>query len=291
VPRRRSFILLATAGLTAMSLAGCGSSSGTAHDGSPSASPSPKSSSASASAHQAAANQASTSSELLDRINKAVTAKGSVVTSLNSVSSAGKLTGQGPTRFGSSPAGDFALEVRTPASSDKIRAVYVDNAFYLQLGSSVPLPSGKSWLGLSQADVQGDNAAAFGPIISSLNQLGNVQAGFAVLGAATTFTPGGQETVGGVPTVKYDVAIDVAKAAQSSDPATAKQYQTLKNAGVSTLTYSVWVDGDDLPRKLSSSTDVGGSTTATTVTYSDWGKSVTIQAPPAEQVAHLADVL
>src|SRR5437879_4906546 len=215
--------------MASLILVGCGSSSGTAHDGSPSASPSPKSSSASA--QRAAANQASTSAELLGRITKAATAKGSVVTSLNSVSSAGKLTGEGPTRFGSSPAGDFTLEVRTPGSSDKIRAVYVDNAFYLQLGSSVPLPSGKSWLGLSQADVQGDNAAAFGPIISSINQLGNVQAGFAVLGAATTFTPNGQETVAGVPTLKYDVAIDVAKAAESSDPATAKQYQTLKNDG------------------------------------------------------------
>ena len=52
-------------------------------------------------------------------------------------------------RFGSSPAGDFTLEVRTPGSSDKIRAVYVDNAFYLQLGSSVPLPSGNPHYGLT----------------------------------------------------------------------------------------------------------------------------------------------
>jgi hypothetical protein len=48
------------------------------------------------------------------------------------------------------------------------------------------------------------------------------------------------------------------------------------------VTYDLWFDADGLLRRMQA--DLGSDDGTMTVVLSDWGKDVTIQAPPASEV-------
>ena len=93
----------------------------------------------------------------------------------------------------------------------------------------------------------------------------------------------GKETVDGTATDHYRLSID-AKAialALPSMPAEAS------SAIPATETVDVWFDGDGRYKQMKM--DAGGATV--TETFSDWGKSVTVKAPPASQVQDMSSAL
>ena len=54
--------------------------------------------------------------------------------------------------------------------------------------------------------------------------------------------------------------------------------------GLKELEYSMWVDDQDLPRKMATVIETPQGKVSTTGTYRGWGEPVEVSAPPARQV-------
>jgi hypothetical protein len=100
----------------------------------------------------------------------------------------------------------------------------------------------------------------------------------------------GEETIDGVKTTHYTGAITVKDALDTLDAQTrTKLQQTYTQVGAQKINFDVWVDGQDLARKLTVklARSTGESTTLSVV-YSDFGKTVSVSAPPADQVGDIS---
>jgi hypothetical protein len=90
------------------------------------------------------------------------------------------------------------------------------------------------------------------------------------------------------------VTVDVKKMIEKqADPDLKKLMQAALDGGMTTLTNDVWLDAENLPVRLkmdmpfTNPADKKPTTLKTTVDYSDWGKAVTVEAPPASEVGEL----
>ncbi|MET0741326.1 MAG: hypothetical protein ABWZ26_07225 [Candidatus Nanopelagicales bacterium] len=275
---------LAAAALSlALALAGCTSGSG---DGSLA----DQTDRSTASESAASSSPVTNPEELFMRVSAAASEAGSVRTSFTSASAAGDVSGEGLVRFGSDYAADLTVSAPggTAAGAGGLRAVIVDETFYLQGGSEIGLPAGKTWISLTAAD-DSPLATSLAPLVTALATAGDMEQSFAALRAGTQLRVDGQEDIDGVATTKYVVTVDVAQAITVAGSA-AGQFQALEDLGVAAFDYAIWVGDDDLPRQYEHVLDIGGGTT-TRANYTDWGTTVAISAPPAEQVASLAELL
>ncbi len=101
---------------------------------------------------------------------------------------------------------------------------------------------------------------------------------FAAIADAASVKKGGTEQVGGVETTEYDVSVP-SSAVTKSNPTFAKLASSLPK----TIEYDLFVDQDNLLRKLETGFTVAGQKVDTEATFSDYGKSVSVEAPPAGQ--------
>lgn len=102
----------------------------------------------------------------------------------------------------------------------------------------------------------------------------------------------GTETVNGVSATHYSVTVELAKVAKQH-PELADILDLLIQNGVKTQSVQLWVDSQKRPVRISMSAQLpnpahSGSMINSTqsVDFTDWGVPVTIQAPPADQVAN-----
>ena len=91
--------------------------------------------------------------------------------------------------------------------------------------------------------------------------------------AVVSATNEGTDQVDGESLVHYTTTVDTQKLVSMLPPAAAGSLPK-------TVTQDWWFDSDGLIRKFSS--DIGSTTT--TLTFSNWGEDVSIEAPPADQV-------
>src|SRR5262249_26849788 len=100
----------------------------------------------------------------------------------------------------------------------------------------------------------------------------------------------GTETVGGVPTTHYRGVIDVQKALAKLPPKLRDQMQSTPGFGQANWNVDVWVDADGLPRKMVVDVDSSVMRLSEQFEFSDFGDSVDLTAPPADDVADFAQV-
>ena len=140
------------------------------------------------------------------------------------------------------------------------------------------LPGGKTWLKLDLQKLGKANGVDFGALLSQnpAQTLGQLQASGRV-------SKVGDETIDGVATTHYRATIDPSKIPQG------QQLQALTNAKYGP--YNVWIGKDDgyVHRVVTSySYAVPGSTGRQSFTltenFSDFGKTVTVDVPPASDV-------
>jgi hypothetical protein len=183
-----------------------------------------------------------------------------------------EMSGSGDMDMKSKPVtADLKLSSSTLGSSS-IRMLMVDNAMYLQMAQ----------LGDKYLKVALDGKD------SPLSQMGlgsiDPTAMFDKFGDAVSGgTYVGKETVDGTATDHYRLAID-AKAIASALPSLAAE---ASSAIPDTETVDVWFDGDGRYKQMKM--DTGGETV--TETFSDWGRPVTVKAPPASQVQDMSSAL
>lgn len=163
------------------------------------------------------------------------------------------------------------------------------------LGSSMylELPAGlvktpKPWIKFDPSGTDPVSKALAG-IVSEEQQDVDPTKAIGQLAGAGTITATGKDTVNGQPATKYAITVDTQKLLNSKLIAPQLK-QELQQAGVNlppTLNYTMWLNSDNLPVKLTVAEKIAGQQINVTVTYSDWGQPVTITAPPADQVGPL----
>nr|WP_228447098.1 DUF6612 family protein [Streptomyces paludis] len=163
-----------------------------------------------------------------------------------------------------------------------------------------PEMNGKRWLKFPMAaldDMAGKSGESpLGAMSSQLDR--NPAAETASLTAAKDLKRVGEETVDGVKTTHYkgSVPLSAMKAAlKGLDADTKKQRQkslkAYEDLGIDKLTMDMWVDGDDRTKQVRTRATTDGGPLDMTIKFVDYNKPVEIKAPPASEVADLAEMM
>lgn len=263
---------LAGAAVAALGLAaGCGGSSGDQHgkgaSGAASATAGAKSSGF---APGSAVDQASVKKMFSDAVAAATTVHVEMT-----MDGQIQMTGSGDMDMKSKPVeADLKLASST-LGSDSIRMLMVDNAMYLQMAAL-----GDKYVKVSLTDKNSPLAQM------GLNSLDPTAMFDKFSDAITGGTYVGKETVDGTPTDHYRLDVDTTAIA-SALPSAMASLGAQASALPATEKIDVWFDGDGRYKQMKMQT--GGENVSET--FSDWGKTVTVKAPPASQVQDMTSLV
>jgi len=160
-----------------------------------------------------------------------------------------------------------AVDGTVKAAGFEVPVRLVDGVAYVRM------PFGDRWLGMDLSklrEAQPDQAG----VADALQGTGVLQA----LGDVADVQAAGQEDLDGVSTSKYTAVIDLQTAAADLPP---KLADALQGKAEGTVPVTVWIDGDDLVRRVVVEDDAVGRLQ---VDVTDVGVVVDVQAPPADQV-------
>ncbi len=204
--------------------------------------------------------------------------------------SIGELTGTGQVEFTS---GKVALQMDVTTPDGALGMVLVGDTLYLRIPGSVA-HTGKPWISV---DPNGTDPAskALAALVSEEQANADPSKTLAQIQSAGTITQTSSDQVDGQPATHYVISVNTAKL-MASKAVTPQLRQLVSGSGVqlpATIGYDVWLNSANLPVRVSFSEQVTVSRTGRTtkfvvnMTYSQWGAPVSIQAPPADQVAAL----
>ncbi len=186
-------------------------------------------------------------------------------------------------------------------SSEPVEMRFLDNVFYMKFPLLAAfLPGAKEWIEFDLESL-GEDA---GIDLSQLQQLGQSDPSQALdyLRATGQVEEVGTEQVDGVETTHYTGTIRLDAVAEQvpadQRDAVREAIEKLQQSGLEEIPVDVWVDGDDLVRKMSmtytAKVPVEGETkdasSTVTMEFSDYGVEVDVQPPPADQVTSLAEL-
>lgn len=186
-------------------------------------------------------------------------------------------------------------EVTFEAPGGELRALIDDTDVYVE----VPGTEDETWARVElEALVAG--GAGFGgpgglPFRSASDNLRVLES--AVTGAAE----GGEEDVRGETATRYDLTVDLEQAAEQAAESNETWEALSEQSGITELDMQVWVDDDDLIRRIAYSLDLSQAevdaategaevdvepqgTVTVTVQYFDYGTEVEIELPSDEQI-------
>lgn len=247
-------------------LGGCGGDGEPVDDSAPEAAGASSQSvdtSESASAEPEAQSGGYDADELISAMKAAVADKESAHLTLKGGGPQG-MNGEGDVSY----AGDStAMQMEMTLPTGKALVRLVDGVMYLAMPGMTP--EGK-FLKLDTKDpnspfgdlggvLQGDPLSSFDAFDAGLEEATYV----------------GAEDVDGEQLDHYVLTVDAKKAAEAQG--------SQVPSGTGTVTYDLWIDDQDLMRRL----EFGNGMTGMTMTLSDWGKPVTVEAPPASAIMEL----
>lgn len=256
--RRTRLAALPVAVVLAGSLAACGG-------GAPSAEPSTPAPATSSSAPEVEALTVENIAARLDASQQAVTSYDLTLTASGAV--AMEATGSADLADGKQ---NVSMVMSSPEMGD-LEFRLVDGVVYLNMG---PLTGGL-FLKADPNDPANELASAFAGFEDEI--LGSELDGME--DAVTSVAPVGEpEQLDGVEVQGYEVVIDTTKIA--AEVAEGLLLEEALDALPATLTYTYWLDADDIPRKIQY--EVAGS--ITTMTMSNVNAGTPVVAPPADQI-------
>jgi hypothetical protein len=177
-----------------------------------------------------------------------------------------------------------------------VKTIYLqengDPVIYLDFPLLSGMIGGKTWIRLDLEQA----GKSLGVDVDKLMQ-GSAQNPadlLALLKADGTFTEVGQESVGGVSTAHYHGTIDLQKVIKDGGLSDEVATRLSEIGAPSDVPYDVWVDDRGLVRQIKQHYEqtLGGITTSydTTVALGDYGKDVSVSAPPSDQVFDATDL-
>lgn len=173
----------------------------------------------------------------------------------------------------------------------------VDKAMYIGGGPEAAKEmDGKSWI---KFDLSGTG------VDEQMNQMGSASQADKNPATESTFLTGakdvekvGTETVEGVKTTHYKGTVtlaDLEKTIGDEDAATRekrqKSLEQYEKMGVDKLTMDMWVDGDDQTKQFRMRADADKGPLDMTFTFLGVNEPVKVTAPPAAEVADLAEMM
>jgi hypothetical protein len=146
---------------------------------------------------------------------------------------------------------------------------------------------GKPWVKLDFSKV---NSSASGLDLSSLfsqAQTNNPLAEAQLFASSTNVHQVGTATINGVPTTEYTGTYHIGAGLNRLSPSLRKQMQqALSATGMTSSQFTIWVDGQHNVRKLvQTETGSAGTSVTTTMLVTSIDQPMTVQLPPASQVA------
>ena len=140
------------------------------------------------------------------------------------------------------------------------------------------LPGGKPWMRIDMVRF----AERYGLDASQFTSTGSQTPMQAVdqLRASKNSEKVGEETVDGVKTTHYRCTVRTTDVIKQADPARRAELRKLMRGQPKTIRTDVWVDDDDLIRKL---TSAYGKVGTATMTFREWGVPFQLDVPPANQ--------
>ena len=160
---------------------------------------------------------------------------------------------------------------------------------YMEAGALPGLPSNARWLRIDLAKA----GEQLGFDIEALRQNGASQ--LAYLTESSDAEEVGTESVRDVDTTHYRFTTNLADLAANGPEELRSSYKSVMDlTGLKTIPTEVWVDGDDLVRRLSFEVEIeqGGQqiAQATTIEYFDFGTEVDVQGPPSKEVVDISEL-
>jgi LppX_LprAFG lipoprotein len=206
-----------------------------------------------------------TTASFLPATKKAIAGKDTVRVTMRMIAAGQIITTTGVARFDEhDPA--MSMTMNGPMFGGKARVILVNNVFYVSIPGQVP--AGK----YLKLDAGGTSPTAKS-LQQSLDGLDPRKTFDAFDAGLRKVTYVGSETVDGLKLQHYKVSVDT-KAAMAA------QGQPMPRGLPKTITYDIWLDDARLMRKVTFK--MAG--VSTVMTANDYGKPVTIKAPPADDI-------
>ena len=263
------FVAAATVATVLVTVAGCGGDDGGSDDAGakPASGSSSKTSPTTSTPTRASAPVRLTTASFLPATKQAVANANTVRTSLRMTAGGQNITADGMARFGSDPA--MSVTMSMPGVSGQTRVIYVDDALYLSIPGLVPA-------GKYRKFAAGDDNPVAKSFRQSLNSMDVRKTFIAFEKGLRKVQYVGKETVDGIAAEHYEVTVDTREALAAQGQKITEAVRRLPK----TISYDIWLDSARRMRQVTF--DLAGAHAVTTM--KDYGKPVSIQAPPASSV-------
>jgi hypothetical protein len=181
---------------------------------------------------------------------------------------------------------DFSMEVS--GQSLDLQADYLGGTIYESIPQIGQIEPGKSWVSM---DLSSLKSASGNSASSSLSVQGNPAEMLRMLAEhGNTVVSIGGSTVDGTAVQGYGVTVSAAKIRSELASSILPDWMRteMANIGISGINYMVYIDGQGLLRRITISMHMAAGGTPVSLTesldLSDYGTSVSVSAPPADQV-------
>ncbi|MEV2230862.1 DUF1396 domain-containing protein [Streptomyces phaeochromogenes] len=173
----------------------------------------------------------------------------------------------------------------------------VDKAMYIGGGAAAAKEmDGKSWIKFDLSTLGDDALGGAAPGAGTADKNPAQESTF--LTGSKDVKKVGTEKVDGVETTHYKgtVTLDEFRKSLKSESRTTreqreKSLEQYEKMGVDALTMDMWIDGDDRTKQFRMKGDADKGKLDMTITFVDYNKPVTVEAPPAEDVMDLAEMM
>ncbi|MGI5457035.1 hypothetical protein ACQEWB_28520 [Streptomyces sp. CA-249302] len=179
--------------------------------------------------------------------------------------------------------------------STSMEARYLPDAYYAKMGEKFAAQAGgKHWIRYGYEDLA-DLGGSSGTYLKDQMQNTTPNQSVKLLLASGDVKKVGTEKVRGVDATHYSGTVDVADLAGKNSNLTASQLAGLKKqltqAGVTTETVDIWVDGKDLLVKKVEKGEMTAGQYTQTAYYSDYGVKVSVAKPAASDTEDFKQLL
>ncbi|MEU9481281.1 hypothetical protein [Streptomyces sp. NPDC048191] len=232
--------------------------------------------------------------------DKAESAK---VRSTTSIGDLMTMTGNGALTWGNGLKGTLTItytggqmaEAMKKAGTSSMEARYLSDGYYAHMSDAfAKATGGKHWVRYSY-DALAKFGGASGTALKNQLQTSTPNQSVQMLLASGDVKKVGEETISGTRTTHYAGTVGVADLASKSSNLSADQLSALKKqlnqAGITTDTIDIWVNGQNLLVKKSEKADTAKGPMTSTAYYSDYGVKVSAEAPPAGDTMDFTDLL
>jgi hypothetical protein len=187
-----------------------------------------------------------------------------------------------------------ALPVAAGSDSGRVNVVFDESVIYMKLpGLQESVPTSKPWVKINVEELQRQSGGS-----SQFNAFGQADPSqyLQYLQGAGEVQELGSETVRDVETTRYRTVVDLGRAVKKAPAGTSEALtQAIKASGSKSVPVIAWIDPDGLLRRVrysyGGSEQSGSLSSSITVDFYDFGTTVEVRPPPADQVTDLADIL